>query len=177
MPTSSYLSLSDPISGIHCSLLYLRICPVPGIMTARILPGVTLETVNCVPRCNSFISFTLFIYTSMSNILVYRKNDGYRHWERIIQNYFNYGFHLCLQCHWNILFYEAWNWNCSKTTAIVCGDIKWYQFLNLQISFSRNYYSPLWWQILLIKATAERVDNSCRTFSTSFSFMEQKHVL
>ena len=28
---------------------YLRICPVPGVMTPRVIPGVTVKTVNSVP--------------------------------------------------------------------------------------------------------------------------------
>ena len=29
----------------------LGVCPVPGVVAPRVIPGVTLETVDCVPSC------------------------------------------------------------------------------------------------------------------------------
>ena len=41
------------ISATPCTALshLLGVCPVPGVVAPRVIPGVTLETVDCVPSC------------------------------------------------------------------------------------------------------------------------------
>ena len=49
---ASWSDRTPCIAATPCTAPHLLgVCPVPGVMTPRVIPGVTLETVDCVPSC------------------------------------------------------------------------------------------------------------------------------
>ena len=50
---ASWSDRTPCIAATPCTALshLLGVCPVPGVVAPRVIPGVTLETVDCVPSC------------------------------------------------------------------------------------------------------------------------------